>query len=174
MSSYKLTYNCIQSIRGAIWQTIEKRIFLLIFMYFIQLCFICRSSDFTVSEDAGIEPRQTLEGTNKMEGKEIVYIQNYTYLRLHIKNNWKITSYLVFQAIARRNYRQTTRNILSTEQNFISKIFTTREIFQERLNTTLQRQMEVFQGHLWPCRNSLPVPNHAIPQVTFDPGKSLI
>jgi hypothetical protein len=55
-------------------------------MYFIQLCFICRL-DFTVSEDAGIEPRQTLEGTNKMEDKEIVYIQNYTYLRLHIKNN---------------------------------------------------------------------------------------
>jgi hypothetical protein len=27
------------------------------FMYDIQHCFICRSSDSTVSEDAGIEPR---------------------------------------------------------------------------------------------------------------------
>ncbi len=26
-------------------------------MYVIQHCFICRPSDFTVSEDAGIEPR---------------------------------------------------------------------------------------------------------------------
>jgi hypothetical protein len=26
-------------------------------MYFVQHCFICRPSDFTVSEDAGIEPR---------------------------------------------------------------------------------------------------------------------
>jgi hypothetical protein len=28
-----------------------------IFMYVIQHCFICRPSDLTVSEDAGIEPR---------------------------------------------------------------------------------------------------------------------
>ncbi len=28
-----------------------------LFMYVIQLCFICRPSDSTVSEDAGIEPR---------------------------------------------------------------------------------------------------------------------
>jgi hypothetical protein len=27
------------------------------FVYFIQHCFICRASDSTVSEDAGIEPR---------------------------------------------------------------------------------------------------------------------
>ncbi len=34
----------------------EKRcIFYMIFMYFIKHCFICRSSDFAVSEDAGIE-----------------------------------------------------------------------------------------------------------------------
>jgi hypothetical protein len=31
--------------------------FLGFFMYFIQHCFVCRSSDSTVSEDAGIEPR---------------------------------------------------------------------------------------------------------------------
>jgi hypothetical protein len=31
-----------------------------IFMYNIQYCFICRPSDFTVSEDAGIEPRTQL------------------------------------------------------------------------------------------------------------------
>jgi hypothetical protein len=65
-----------------------------------------------------------------MADKEIVYIQNYTYLRLHIKKQLKNNRYLVFQAMAGRNYRQTTRNILSTEQNFISKIFTTSEIFQ--------------------------------------------
>ncbi len=29
----------------------------LVFMYFIQHCYICRPSDSTVSEDAGIEPR---------------------------------------------------------------------------------------------------------------------
>jgi hypothetical protein len=29
----------------------------LVFKYFIQHCFICRPSDSTVSEDAGIEPR---------------------------------------------------------------------------------------------------------------------
>jgi hypothetical protein len=31
--------------------------FLLFFIYVIQYCFICRLSDSTVSEDAGIEPR---------------------------------------------------------------------------------------------------------------------
>jgi hypothetical protein len=31
--------------------------FLLFCMYFIQHFFVCRHSDFTVSEDAGIEPR---------------------------------------------------------------------------------------------------------------------
>ncbi len=55
--------------------------FFLLFMYFIQYCFICRPSD------AGIEPSQTIEGTHKMVDKEFVYIQNYTYLRLHIKSN---------------------------------------------------------------------------------------
>jgi hypothetical protein len=30
---------------------------LFLFFYFIQHCFICRPSDFTVSEDASIEPR---------------------------------------------------------------------------------------------------------------------
>ncbi len=64
-----------------------------------------------------------------MADKEFVYIQDYTYLRLHIKTTEK--SYLVFQAIARRNYRQTTRNILSTEQNFIYKIFTSSKIFKK-------------------------------------------
>jgi hypothetical protein len=28
-----------------------------LFLYVIQLCFICRPSDYTVSDDAGIEPR---------------------------------------------------------------------------------------------------------------------
>ncbi len=32
----------------------------LFFLYFIQLCFICRPSDSTVSEDAGIEPQGQL------------------------------------------------------------------------------------------------------------------
>jgi hypothetical protein len=32
-------------------------LFVLIFSYVIQQCFICRLSDSTVSEDAGIEPR---------------------------------------------------------------------------------------------------------------------
>ncbi len=32
------------------------RVGIFIFMYVIQHCFICRSSDATVSEDAGIEP----------------------------------------------------------------------------------------------------------------------
>jgi hypothetical protein len=32
-------------------------IFYFISMYYIQHCFICRPTDFTVSEDAGIEPR---------------------------------------------------------------------------------------------------------------------
>jgi hypothetical protein len=31
-----------------------------LFMYVIQHCFICRPSDFTVSEDAGIEPRTVM------------------------------------------------------------------------------------------------------------------
>jgi hypothetical protein len=34
----------------------KKVIFKIFFMYCIQHCFICRPSDFTVSEDAGIEP----------------------------------------------------------------------------------------------------------------------
>jgi len=35
----------------------SRGIFLNFFRYFIQHCFICRPSDSTVSEDAGIEPR---------------------------------------------------------------------------------------------------------------------
>ncbi len=34
-----------------------KRFFLFLFMYVIQNCFICRPSDSTVSENAGIAPR---------------------------------------------------------------------------------------------------------------------
>ncbi len=37
--------------------TFFRRIFWFFFMYDIQHCFICRPSDSTVSEDAGIEPR---------------------------------------------------------------------------------------------------------------------
>jgi hypothetical protein len=36
---------------------IESGIFKDFFMYFIQHCFICRLSESTVSEDAGIKPR---------------------------------------------------------------------------------------------------------------------
>ncbi len=36
--------------------------FLLLFMYFIQHCFICRPSDSTVPTDAGIEPRTVSTG----------------------------------------------------------------------------------------------------------------
>jgi hypothetical protein len=42
------------------------------FMYVIQLCFICRPSDSTVSEDVGIEPRTVAtlalaaRGSNKL------------------------------------------------------------------------------------------------------------
>ena len=42
------------------WLFLNRGIFLffiLLSMYFIQHCFICRPSDSTVSEDAGIEPR---------------------------------------------------------------------------------------------------------------------
>ncbi len=38
-------------------QVLENFYFIYFFMYFIQHCFICRSSDSTVSEDVGIEPR---------------------------------------------------------------------------------------------------------------------
>ncbi len=34
------------------------------FQYFIQDCFICRPSDSTVSEDAGLEPRGGILGGN--------------------------------------------------------------------------------------------------------------
>ncbi len=37
--------------------TPQVRNFFFVFWYFIQHCFICRLSDFTVSEDAGIKPR---------------------------------------------------------------------------------------------------------------------
>ncbi len=36
---------------------IETTVLYIFFMYDIQHCFICRHSDSTVSEDAGIEPR---------------------------------------------------------------------------------------------------------------------
>jgi hypothetical protein len=35
----------------------RKGRFFKVFMYFIQHCFICRPSDSTLSEDAGIEPK---------------------------------------------------------------------------------------------------------------------
>ncbi len=51
--SYKLTF--IITIYCAVFK--EGFFGLFLFMYDIQHCFICRHSDSTVSEDAGIEPR---------------------------------------------------------------------------------------------------------------------
>jgi hypothetical protein len=55
------TWNPIGQIR-LVWNpdlllSFNRGIFLEFFMYFIQNCFICRSSDSIVLEDAGIEPR---------------------------------------------------------------------------------------------------------------------
>jgi hypothetical protein len=39
------------------WRFVNACIFIFIFIYVFQQCFIYRLSDYTVSEDAGIEPR---------------------------------------------------------------------------------------------------------------------
>ncbi len=54
----KESYECNTKIMH-ITRTFVKGDFLdfLLFMYYIQHCFICRPSDSTVSKDAGIEPR---------------------------------------------------------------------------------------------------------------------
>jgi hypothetical protein len=46
----------------------SKREIFFISLYFIQNCFICRSSDSTVSEDAGIEPRAVVTLTLAIRG----------------------------------------------------------------------------------------------------------
>ncbi len=51
-----LTTN-LPHVRGCIPFDLGLDLFLNFFMFFIQHWFICRPSDFTVSEDAGIEPR---------------------------------------------------------------------------------------------------------------------
>ncbi len=53
-AKFKLTKNISQWLRGK-----PKGIFGILRMvpYLIQKCFICRPSDSTVSEDAGVEPR---------------------------------------------------------------------------------------------------------------------
>ncbi len=53
---------CMSESSGLQWLVLFKKgiffsFFFFFFLYFIQHCFVCRPSDSTVSEDAGIEPR---------------------------------------------------------------------------------------------------------------------
>ncbi len=64
---FQFGYKCV------IFASRQQLIFFTFFTYDIQHCFICRPSDSTVSEDAGIEPR-TVATT-------AVFVIAYVYLR---------------------------------------------------------------------------------------------
>jgi hypothetical protein len=52
-----------------------------LFKYDLQHCFICRPSDFTVSEEAGIEPRTV--ATKALAVNSSNYLARYHSLRLN-------------------------------------------------------------------------------------------
>jgi hypothetical protein len=56
-------FTCIQCTNS---YSFNRGIFLDLFMYFIQHCFICRPSDSTVSQDAGIDPGLLRVATSAM------------------------------------------------------------------------------------------------------------
>jgi hypothetical protein len=68
-------------------------------MYFIQHCFICRPSDSTVSEDAGIEPRTVatlaLEDILRLED----YLQSWRIFSL----SWRLAIQKQFNVFDVRN-----------------------------------------------------------------------
>ncbi len=57
MNTHTVCMYCSVSSTKKFWTKVNKRIFRIFKMYFVQHCFICRPLDFTVSEDAEIKPR---------------------------------------------------------------------------------------------------------------------
>jgi hypothetical protein len=67
--------------------------FSLLFLYDIQHCFICRPSDYTVSEDAGIEPRTV--ATTALAVRRFIHLAiDLIHTQLHcLKNGPHFTFY---------------------------------------------------------------------------------
>jgi hypothetical protein len=67
-------------------------LFFFFFMYFIQHCFICRPSDCTVSEDAGIEPRTVIRNTSFLSYRTYVPV---SYIRISVRYPFLFQKYLL-------------------------------------------------------------------------------